>query len=309
MDQNDNLEIPASRCALQHKAARVPAKEPTTMAQFLPIHSPITVDDALLDELLTFADQLADASGEAIRPHFRKALNVEDKGRGRYDPVTEADREAERAIRRLIRARYPEHGILGEELGHESIGEGLTWVIDPIDGTRSFITGSHAWGTLIALYNGQRSILGVLDQPCVRERFIGCRRGTSLRIPGAPAQTLRTRRCLRLADAVMASTHPDLFKHPLESAVFQLLCKRVRLVRFGGDCYSYALLAHGLIDLVVESDLAPYDVQALVPIIEGAGGVATSWSGGPPGENGQLIAAGDPNLHAELLVFLRHCLT
>jgi histidinol phosphatase-like enzyme (inositol monophosphatase family) len=278
------------------------------MSQFLPTHPAVPVDDDALSELTAFAGQLADAAGEAIRPHFRRPIEVEDKGRGSYDPVTEADRGAERAMRRLIRSRYPDHGILGEELGHESVGAGLTWVLDPIDGTRSFITGSHAWGTLIALYNGERSILGVLDQPCTHERFIGSRHGTSLTTPEGGRQALRSRRCLRLADAVLASTHPDLFRRPVESAAFQLLCRRVRLVRFGGDCYSYAMLAHGFIDLVVESDLAPYDVQALVPIVEGAGGIATSWSGGPAGENGQLIAAGDRNLHAEVLVFLRHCL-
>jgi len=277
------------------------------MALFLPTHPATTVDDAALDELMAFAHELADVAGDAIRPNFRKPIEVEDKGSGRFDPVTHADREAERGMRRLIRERYPTHGILGEELGHDSVGEGLTWVLDPIDGTRSFIIGSHAWGTLIALYNGQRAILGVLDQPCTHERFTGSRRGTVLSYVDG-SRRLHTRRCLRLADAVLTSTHPELFKRPIEAAAFQLIARRVRLVRYGGDCYSYAMLAHGLIDLVVESDLAPYDIQALVPIIEGAGGVVTSWSGGPPGDNGQVLAAGDPNLHAEVLVFLRHCL-
>lgn len=261
-------------------------------------------NDDELRELIAFACELADASGPVILPHFREPLDVENKAAGAaYDPVTRADRDAEAVIRAGIRARHPTHGILGEEHGHEP-GEGpWTWVIDPIDGTRAFVTGVPLWGTLIALFDGARPLLGVVDQPFLGERFVGSRLGAQLR-SRAGARTLQTRPCARLEDAAVACTTPEIFTDPGERAAFDGLAARARLVRYGGDCYAYCVLALGFFDLVVESSLKPYDIQALVPIIEAAGGVVTTWSGGDPCDGGQIVAAGDPRVHAAALAAL-----
>ena len=256
------------------------------------------LSDTELRELTEFACELADAAGPQILPHFRAPLAVDNKaGAGAYDPVTEADRGAETAIRDLIRRTYPTHGIFGEEHGYEKGDSALTWVIDPVDGTRSFITGALHWGTLIALYNGARPVLGVMDQPYTRERFIGNRLGATLRRDGT-LRVLKTRCCERLQDAVLYTTSPAMFATAEERATFERLAQRVKLVRYGGDCYSYCMLALGYVDLVVESSLEPYDVQALVPIIEVAGGVVTVWDGGSANYGGQIIAAGTKAIHA-----------
>jgi len=259
-----------------------------------------------LDELVRFAHRLANASGEAIRPWFRVALDVTDKGTGRagFDPVTEADREGESVLRRLIHETYPTHGILGEEHGREDGQDPLTWVLDPIDGTRAFICGMPQWGTLIALNDGTRPILGVLDQPVTKERWIGRRGGAEL-ITGSTSRAIRTRACADLASAVLTTTHPTSYFTSAEQEAFQALSSRAKMTRYGGDCYAYGLLAMGFIDLVVESSLKPWDVQALIPIIEGAGGLFTSWDGGDAQNGGRVIAAGDARVHAEALALLR----
>lgn len=257
----------------------------------------IDPDDAELKELTAFAGELADAAGPCILPHFRVPLTVDNKGDAdHYDPVTEADRSAEAAMRSLISRRYPTHGFYGEESGFEPGASPLTWVIDPLDGTRAFITGALHWGTLIALYNGERPIIGVMDQPYTRERFIGNRDGAWWRRDGLERR-LRSRACGNLSDAVLYTTSPGLFSEPRERAAFERLAQNVRLARYGGDCYSYCMLASGYVDLVVESDLKPYDVQALIPIIEAAGGVVTSWSGGPACHGGSVIAAASAAVH------------
>jgi myo-inositol-1(or 4)-monophosphatase len=264
------------------------------------------------DEVATyvaFAGRLADASGAVIRPYFRAALSVGNKAGGAdaigtgYDPVTAADHGAETAIRERIKQTYPSHGIFGEEHGYEPGSSGLTWVIDPIDGTRAFITGVPLRGTLIALHDGERPILGVMDQPYTRERFTGSVLGAELQTPQGCTQ-LRTRACAELAQAILSTTHPAVFQTAAERAAFKAVAARVRMTRFGGDCYSYCMLAHGLIDLIIESSLLPYDVQALIPIIAAAGGVMTSWSGAPADEGGQVVAAGDPRVHAQALELL-----
>ena len=254
-------------------------------------------------ELLAFAHDLAAAAGEAILPHFRSPLSVENKADpGNFDPVTIADRTAEEAMRELIRQRFPEHGIFGEEHGRTA-GDRHTWVLDPIDGTRGFMTGLPTWGTLIGLTIDGQPRLGVMDQPFVGERFVGGAGATLLR-PGAFAKPLHARACSGFAEAVLSTTSPDLFVTEAERAAFDGLRRQVRLTRYGGDCYAYCLLAAGLIDLVVESGLQPYDVVALVPIVEGAGGVITNWAGGPAWHGGQIVAAGDPRLHALALAAL-----
>lgn len=252
-----------------------------------------------------FAVQLAEVARPAILPHFRAALAVENKAAaGHYDPVTEADRGAESAMRALIRARYPSHGIFGEEHGYEPGESPLTWVLDPLDGTRSFITGMLHWGTLIALWDGKRPVLGLMDQPYTGERFMGSALGAVMET-AAGRRTLRCRQREDLEAAVLYSTDPALFATAAEREAFQQLSARVQLTRYGGDCYSYCMLAHGLVDLVVEAGLAPYDIMPLVPIIEAAGGVVSDWEGGTAWFGGRVLAAANPALHAQALQRLR----
>ncbi len=260
-----------------------------------------------LNALAAFAHRLADASGAAIMPYFRSGLAVDDKGGAKgqaFDPVTAADRDAETAIRALIAAEYPEHGILGEEHGHEPGKSPLTWVLDPIDGTRAFITGGPQWGTLIALNDGGGPVLGVLDQPFTGERWIGFSGRAELHAKGGVTR-LKTRPCPKVKDAVISSTHPWSYFTDAEHKAFRTIDARARMSRFGGDCYAYGLLAMGFMDAVIESALQPWDIQALIPIVEGAGGIVTSWTGGDAQDGGQVIASGDERLHAELLKLLK----
>jgi myo-inositol-1(or 4)-monophosphatase len=256
-----------------------------------------------LEALAAFAHRLADASGAAILPHFRQDLAVKDKGQATsaaYDPVTVADEQAEHAIRALINAHYPDHGILGEEHGHEKGRAPLTWVLDPIDGTRAFITGGTQWGTLIALNDGERPVLGLLDQPHTGERWIGFAGKTSFYGKGG-MRPLKTRACPSIKDAVIGSTHPWGYFSDSEQATFRRIANAARMTRFGGDCYAYGLVAMGFMDAIIESALQPWDIQALIPIIEGAGGVVTNWQGGDAQDGGQVVASGDERLHAALL--------
>ena len=255
---------------------------------------------------LEFAHSLADISGSTILPYFRRPLAVSNKaGPTAFDPVTAADRAAERAIRKAVLARFPDHGIVGEEYGAVAGAGRYRWVIDPIDGTRAFITGSPLWGTLIGLMDGPRPILGLMDQPFTGERFWSDGRRTHWRGPNTKARSIKTRPCARLADAVLTSTHPDMFGPSEEAARFNAVKSRVRMTRFGGDCYGYCLLAAGFVDVIVEAGLKPYDIVALVPIIQAAGGVVTTWEGTPPTDGGRIIAAGDSRVHQEALAILR----
>lgn len=261
----------------------------------------LPLDAATLNDLRAFAGELADAAGAAILPHFRADLAVEDKAAGRavFDPVTVADRAAERAMRALIAARYPEHGIVGEEEGSVTGSSPLTWVLDPIDGTRAFVTGLPIWGTLIALNDGRRPVLGVIDQPFTRERFVGTPEGA-----WCNDKPIRTRRCPDLAQARVMLTVPPAGAKVADQAVFDAIASQAQIMRFGGDCYAYGLLAHGLVDLVLEAHLDIHDVQALIPVVEGAGGVITTWDGGDPQNGGSVIACGDPTLHHLLLLLI-----
>jgi len=264
------------------------------------------VTESNLADCLEFARDLAAAAGRAILPHFRVPLAIENKGTARdYDPVTQADRAAEKLIREAIRRRYPDHGIRGEEAGVEAGQSSYIWVIDPIDGTRSFVLGQLHWGTLIALSDGVRPVLGVMHQPFVGETFSAPAGGAATWRRGNAQRTLSTRACPRLEDAMLACTTPDMFPTHEERAAFERLSSRVRLTRFGSDCYGYCLLAMGLVDLVVESDLQAYDLQALIPIVEAAGGVITRWDGSPSDEGGAVVASGDRALHAAALAVLR----
>ena len=250
-------------------------------------------------EYLPLVHQLADASGAVILRHFRQTLAIEDKDHiAGYSPVTVADREAEATIRALIEEACPGHGILGEEYGHERPDARFTWVIDPIDGTKAFISGMTTWGTLIALQDRGQGIVGVLNQPFLGERFVGHGEGAYL-----DDRRLATRACPELSGAVLYATEPDMFT-PVERAAFDSLAARVRLRRFGADCYAYGMLAAGFIDLVVEASMNLWDIAALIPIVEGAGGLVTAWDGGPVGSDGRVLAVGDPRLHAPALEVL-----
>ncbi|WP_166362894.1 histidinol-phosphatase [Pseudomonas akapageensis] len=254
-----------------------------------------------LNEYLSFADELADAAAAAIAPHFRTAIEVEDKGGRLYDPVTVADKAAEQAMRELIRKRYPTHGILGEEEGVYTGESELTWVLDPIDGTRAFVTGLPLWGTLIALNDGQRPVLGVMNQPFTGERYIGSAQGA-----WRNGAALKTRACAQLTSARLMCTTPDMFDTTERKNAFEQVASQAQLVRFGGDCYAYCMLASGFVDVIIEAALQPYDVQALIPIIEAAGGRMTAWDGSTAQNGGTVVACGDPALHAQLVELLKH---
>ena len=228
-----------------------------------------------------FVNELASVSGETILPFFRTALTVEDKGRsGSFDPVTAADHAAETAMRTLIRRTFPDHGIIGEEYGKERADAEYVWVLDPIDGTKSFISGMPNWGTLIALLRSGEPVYGMMSQPFTRERFSGDGGGASYRGP-AGERELRVRACADLGKAVLFTTSPRLM-NANDRETFGRVEDLVRLSRYGGDCYAYCMLAAGHVDLVIETDLKPYDVLPLVPIIAGAKGIVTTWEGGSP---------------------------
>ena len=255
-------------------------------------------------DFAAFVNELATVSGETILPFFRTALSIEDKGKpGGFDPVTAADHAAETAMRTLIRRTFPDHGIIGEEYGRERADAEYVWVLDPIDGTKSFISGMPAWGTLIALLRAGEPVFGMMNQPFIRERFSGDGAKAHYRGP-AGSRDLRVRACAGLAEAVLFTTSP-LLMNDGDRELFGRVEKAVRLSRYGGDCYAYCMLAAGHVDLVIETGLKPYDVLPLVPIIAGAGGVITSWDGAPPNAGGRIIAAGDKRVHAAAMEMLK----
>jgi myo-inositol-1(or 4)-monophosphatase len=256
-----------------------------------------------IEELLRFAETLADCARAAILPHFRALPDVENKAASGFDPVTIADRAAETAMREVIGKAYPKHGIIGEEFPEKKSRDGFSWVLDPIDGTRGFMCGLPTWGVLIALAFEGRPLIGVIDQPYLGERFLGFPDGARFSRDGAE-QPLSTRPCAHLRDAVLSTTDPYLFG-AAEAVGFEQVRATAKLTRFGGDCYAYAMLAMGCIDLVIESGLKQHDVAALIPVIEGAGGIVTNWRGGSASMGGQVVASGDPRTHAEALVALR----
>jgi myo-inositol-1(or 4)-monophosphatase len=255
-------------------------------------------------DFVAFVDELATVAGETILPFFRTALNVRDKGGpGSFDPVTAADHAAETAMRTLIRRSFPDHGIVGEEFGNERADAEYVWYLDPIDGTKSFISGMPAWGTLIALTRRGEPVFGMMDQPFTRERFSGDGRAAQYRGPPGK-RSLRVRPCPKLADAVVFTTSPRLMNEADRKA-FSRVEEAALLSRYGGDCYAYCMLAAGHVDLVIETGLKPHDVVPLVPIILGAGGVITSWENGPPHAGGRIIAAGDPRVHQAAMELLK----
>jgi myo-inositol-1(or 4)-monophosphatase len=254
-------------------------------------------------DFAAFVDELADVSGDAIRPYFRTSLSIDDKGGARgFDPVTAADRAAEAAMRAVIRKNFPGHGVVGEEFGEERPDAEYVWVLDPIDGTKSFISGMPAWGTLIALMRSGSPVYGMMHQPFIGERFYGD--GSKSRYRGRSGErALTARPCAGLADAVLYTTSPLLMDEP-DRELFGKVEKSAKLSRYGGDCYAYCMVAAGHIDLVIETGIKPYDIAALIPIIHGAGGIVTTWEGEPAANGGRIIAAGDKRVHAQAMKLL-----
>jgi myo-inositol-1(or 4)-monophosphatase len=248
--------------------------------------------DALVRSLLP-------STGAVALEHFRTGVAAEDKGsRTGYDPVTVADREIEARLRAAIGERFPTHRIVGEEQGTTGPDAAVAeWVIDPIDGTKAFVTGVPAWGTLIGLVVDGAAVAGWLHQPYLDELYAAVD-GIGTFEQGGRRQPLQARPTTQLADARMYTTHPSMFATDAERAAFDRLAGAVQLQRFGGDCYSYGLLAQGCVDLVVEASLHSYDIVALIPIIEAAGGVVTDLAGASPLDGGFVIAAATPELHA-----------
>jgi myo-inositol-1(or 4)-monophosphatase len=247
-------------------------------------------------DLIDFAHQLADiARAETLR-HAGGSVAVENKsGADAFDPVTAADRDAERLMRAAIQEHHPDHGVTGEELG-ETIGSGrFRWLLDPIDGTRSYTCGLPTWTTLIALLDGDEPVLGIIDAPALDERYVGYAGTGSLSSRGL-STPLRVSSSTRLAEARFSTTDPFLFDGPAGEALARLR-KAVRTTRYGHDAYAYARLAAGTLDLVVECDLKPHDYAALIPVVRGAGGVFGDWSGGRDFSSGNVIAAATPQLY------------
>ena len=241
--------------------------------------------------------RIAAAAAAETLPRFRRFGDVANKLEGGFDPVTEADREAEKAVRALIRAEYPGQGILGEEFGSENASSDHVWVIDPIDGTRSFISGIPLWGTLVGLTRRGNAVAGMMAQPFIGELFYAAGGEAWYEGPHGARQRLSARKTVALSEATLCTTTPALFQGDRRVA-YDRLEKAVRLARYGTDCYAYVMLAAGNVDLVVEVGLQPYDIVALIPIIEAAGGVVTEWSGGPAEDGGGIVAAATPELHA-----------
>ena len=257
---------------------------------------------------IAFAHRLADISGAVIRPYFRAPIDVTAKaaminGKPVFDPVTEADKGAERAIRAVIDAERPDDGILGEEYGEKPGKSGLRWVLDPVDGTRGFINGRHEWGTLISLEDNGTPVIGIIDQPVLGERFIGFDGKAEMHEKGKVAP-LKVRPCEKLADAVLNACTPDAFHRAGMWDGFQKVQAGAKMTRWGGDCYIFAMLAMGFCDVIADSLSRRWDISALIPLVEGAGGVITNWRGGEPGDGGSVLAAGDARVHAAALELL-----
>ena len=259
-------------------------------------------------DFAAFVDRLGDAATETILPFFRTAIGTEDKNKGgRFDPVTEADRAAEVAMRRMIERQFPDHGIVGEEFGSKNPDAEYVWVLDPIDGTKAFISGLPTWGVLIGLLHRGRPCYGMMVQPFTQERFVGDGtkaqwRGTGLGLSRG-IRRLTTRKCATLKEATLMTTSPLLYTEDKLEALRRLESE-ARLTRYGVDCYAFAMLAAGHVDCVVESSVQAYDVVALIPIVEGAGGIMTDWKGGDASQGGDVVACCDRRLHEEVLARL-----
>jgi histidinol phosphatase-like enzyme (inositol monophosphatase family) len=265
----------------------------------------MTLDAALLAELDAFLLELNRASAKVVLPLFRSPHGLVDKGETAFDPVTDADKNAETAIRKLIAERYPDHGVIGEEHGEDRPGAEFVWVLDPIDGTRAFIAGLPLWTTLIGLRFQGKPVLGSIGQPYLGEVFIG-HAGASRLVTSAGETPLKVRPCAALTEATIATTDPEGCFNGAELGAWTQVRAAARLARLGCDAYAYAMVAQGTMDLVVEAGLKAWDIDAAIPVIEGAGGLVTDWRGKPVGSNGgQVAIAGDRAVLDEALVALK----
>ncbi len=257
-----------------------------------------------ISEITSVAHRMANAARDVILPFFRSAdLATNNKDPEGFDPVTQADRAAESIMRDILQEARPQDGILGEEFGAKQGDSGLVWVLDPIDGTRGFCSGTPTWGVLIAVSDENGPFFGMIDQPYIAERFFGT--GGEAWLEGPRGTTrLKTRASHRLDAATVFTTFPEVGT-ATEGAAFQAVASRARLTRYGMDCYAYALLAAGQIDLVIEAGLQAYDIQAPIALIEAAGGLVTDWSGAPVHAGGRALAAANAEIHAEALDILQ----
>jgi myo-inositol-1(or 4)-monophosphatase len=276
--------------------------EEMPMSATLGFTTAIAVSADQKTEYLGFARSAARAAGDAILPYFRSRMQVTNKLSGQgFDPVTLADQAGERVIRAAIEDAYPDHGIFGEEFGLKS-GNGLTWVIDPIDGTRAFMTGMLHWGVLLALFDGEQPIVGVMYQPYTDELFSGDNESAWYERAGE-SQSLVTSACRRVDEACLSTTGIDWLPASKQGR-FRQLSQATKLTKMGGDCYLFGMLAMGSLDLGVEAGLNAYDIQALMPIVRGAGGVVTDWEGGNPSLGGTVLASATQALHSEAMTLL-----
>lgn len=244
-----------------------------------------------------FAEKLAGAAGEVILKYFRRPIEIDDKADA--SPVTAADRESETVMRDMIKKEYPGHGIVGEEFGAENEHAEFVWVLDPIDGTQSFITGKPVFGTLIALLHRGKPVLGVINQPYTKERWTGAAGRKSV----FNGQEISVRKCSALDKAMMYSSGGALmFRDKENLRCFTALSEKVKQTRYSSDCYAYGLLAMGCIDIVCEADMKLYDYAALIPVVEGAGGFMSDWAGRPldTSSDGRVLALGDASLSGEV---------
>ncbi|MCZ4281579.1 histidinol-phosphatase [Kiloniella laminariae] len=251
-------------------------------------------------EYTELGEQLCDAARSIILEYFRSPLTVE--GKSDASPVTIADRSAETAMREMINKHYPDHGIIGEEHGSEKQDAEFVWVLDPIDGTKSFISGHAIFGTLVALLRNNQPVMGILSMPVINERWIGAAGQATLFRDHRGTNEVRVRECSGLAQATLATTSPLLFKQD-QFPKYDAARARAKMNLFGGDCYNYGLVASGSIDLTIEAGMGVYDYLAQVPILTGAGGIMSDWEGKPLGmhSDGKVITSGDHRLHQEVL--------
>ena len=253
-------------------------------------------------EIVKFLTQLCDLASDETLPRFRQNVTTENKCEGGFDPVTAADREAERKIRGAIMSQYPTHEIIGEEFGRYNEGAEFSWIIDPIDGTRAFISGIPVWGTLIGLYKNGVPLAGAMDQPFTGERFISDGVKTTYSRLGTTYQA-RTSSNKLFENAILMTTMPELFVDD-DALAFRNLQEHCLLTRYGTDCYAFAMLSAGHVDLVIETGVQLYDIAALIPLVENAGGIFTDWDGNSNPKGGRVIAAANKQLHSSAIEVL-----
>lgn len=255
-------------------------------------------------ELTDFALALAEASAKAILPHFRQNTPIEVKAAAVWDPVTEGDRAGERVIRQMIEKTYPDHGIIGEEYGVKEARSDFTWILDPVDGTRAFVAGFPSWATLIALYHKNVPVIGVMNQPYVGDLFYGNLHGAWLNYRGITTP-IKTRKGVKLTDAKIGTTAPELYRNDADQRGFQALRAKTKMTRYGGDAYFFSLMAAGHLDIAMDAGLQIYDIAALIPIIKGAGGFVGTWSDTDYTKGGNIISAGSEELLVEAIDVMR----